>query len=445
MLIFAASTQRTIGLVIALLVGAGAAIYVLVNVFSTGKKEIGSEIELAPNRKPYLKDEELETKKLDLSLAAGAATLAIIALALPLYWLGEPGRQEGFANISERISADRGGESFEELCAQCHGADAVGGSAGYTVLDEEGRFVSSVTWNAPALNTILYRFTDAEVEHVLNYGRPQSPMPAWGLPGGGPLTTQQVEELIDYINRIQLDPEDFTTEIAAGVRTGVLDQVADANPESFAVVAAEDSTPEEVGAAQAEIATLYNALTPGASASEGLGDLLANALALSADPEASADQITAAQQEVDDTLDSYIAGLAPERAGELLFNNSAAGGSYGCARCHTAGSSWDADQVLAKSPQLNGPGLILPEVPGGGGFGPSLIGVTEAFSSARTHSAFVSSGCIENLQYGLNGVCEPSGQMPGFGGDSTDLAREHGGLFTAEQINATVAYERSLQ
>jgi cytochrome c553 len=418
MLIFAASTQRTIGLVIALLVGAGAAIYVLVNVFSTGKKEIGSEIELAPNRKPYLKDEELETKKLDLSLAAGAATLAIIALALPLYWLGEPGRQEGFANISERISADRGGESFEELCAQCHGADAVGGSAGYTVLDEEGRFVSSVTWNAPALNTILYRFTDAEVEHVLNYGRPQSPMPAWGLPGGGPLTTQQVEELIDYINRIQLDPEDFTTEIAAGVRTGVLDQVADANPESFAGVAA---------------------------ASEGLGDLLANALALSADPEASADQITAAQQEVDDTLDSYIAGLAPERAGELLFNNSAAGGSYGCARCHTAGSSWDADQVLAKSPQLNGPGLILPEVPGGGGFGPSLIGVTEAFSSARTHSAFVSSGCIENLQYGLNGVCEPSGQMPGFGGDSTDLAREHGGLFTAEQINATVAYERSLQ
>ena len=37
MLILAASTQRTIGLVIALVVGGGFALYVLVNVFSTGK------------------------------------------------------------------------------------------------------------------------------------------------------------------------------------------------------------------------------------------------------------------------------------------------------------------------------------------------------------------------------------------------------------------------
>ena len=111
MLILAASSQRTIGLVIALTVAVGFAIYVLVNIFSTGKPEIGSEIELAPNRKPYLPDEELETRKLDLSLAAGVATLAIIALALPLYWLGEPGRQEGYANLTDRQFADRGGES----------------------------------------------------------------------------------------------------------------------------------------------------------------------------------------------------------------------------------------------------------------------------------------------------------------------------------------------
>ena len=83
-------------------------------------------------------------------------------------------------------------------------------------------------------------------------------------------------------------------------------------------------------------------------------------------------------------------------------------------------------------------------MPGGGGFGPSLIGVREAFTSGADQSSFISQGCSTNLQYGLNGVCEPSGQMPGFGFNSTDLAREHGGLLTPEQIDAIVAYERSL-
>ena len=88
--------------------------------------------------------------------------------------------------------------------------------------------------------------------------------------------------------------------------------------------------------------------------------------------------------------------------------------------------------------------LAQPEVPGGGGFGPSLLGVRESFISAAEQERFISAGCSTNLQYGLNGVCEPSGQMPGFGASSTDLSREFGGLLSDEQIAAIVAYERSL-
>ena len=126
---------------------------------------------------------------------------------MPLYWLGEPGRQEGFDNLTNNQFASRGGEAYEELCAQCHGAAGVGGQAAYTVLDEQGRYIAGVNWTAPALNAILYRFTKTEVTHILNYGRPQSPMPAWGGPGGGPLTTQQIEELVAYLAEIQLTPE----------------------------------------------------------------------------------------------------------------------------------------------------------------------------------------------------------------------------------------------
>jgi len=404
MLILAVSTQRTIGLAIALFVAVGFAIYVLFNMFS-GRAEIGAEIELAPNRKPYLADEELETRKLDLSLAAGVATLAIVALALPLYWLGEPGRQEGYVNLTNRQFADRGGEAFEELCAQCHGENAVGGTAAFTVLDDDGRFVSSVNWTAPALNTIMYRFTEQEVRHVLEFGRPQSPMPAWGLPGGGPLTEQQLDHLLAYLVRIQLPAEQVSDEIQAGLRTSVRAEVEAQNPEPFAALAS-----------------------------------------MSADASATAEDLAVAQGAVDDVLDDFIADLAASNQaayGNILFNNPAAGGSYGCARCHTEGASFDADGVIAANPAVLG--LINAETPGGGGFGPSLVGVESQFDSAEIQAEFIARGCSTNLQYGNSGVCEPSGQMPGFGFDSTDHSGVNGGLLTNDQIAAIVAYERSLQ
>ncbi len=406
MLILAASTQRTIGLVIALTVMAAFVVYVLFNVFSTGKDEIGSEIELAPNRKPYLDDETLETKKLDVSLFAGAGTLALIALALPLYWLGEPGRQEGYVDFTDRVAADRGGELYEEQCVACHGAAGVGGAAPFTVLDEDGRFVSSVNWVAPALNTVLYRFSEEEVLHILNYGRPQSPMPAWGTPGGGPLTSQQVEELIAYMARIQISPEQMAEEVQGGLRTAVTNDVREANSELFETLDA-----------------------------------------VAGDPDASAEDVAAAVSAVDAATDDYLADLAAndvETYGGLLYNNAAGAGAYACARCHTGGASWGADSVLEANPDLEG--LVHPEVPGSGAFGPSLIGVESQFDSAAAQVDFVSRGCEPNLQYGNNGVCEPSGQMPGFGPNATELARENGGgMLTVDQVAAIVAYERSLQ
>ena len=43
----------------------------------------------------------------------------------------------------------------------------------------------SVTWNAPALNNVFYRFDRDEVTYIITYGRPGSPMSAWGFPAAG--------------------------------------------------------------------------------------------------------------------------------------------------------------------------------------------------------------------------------------------------------------------
>jgi hypothetical protein len=206
-------TQTTIGWVIVFISVLIAVVYAFVNV-RAGRKELGSEVELAPNRKTYYSDEELEGKKLDRTLTFGLITLMICAVAVPLYWLNEPGRQQGAIDQFGREFASRGGELFATTadgglnCAGCHGGmKAQGGVADYTITDAEGHFVRKVQWQAPALDTVLLRYSREEVRFILDYGRPFSPMPAWGTKGGGPLNDQQVQNLIDYMASIQITPE----------------------------------------------------------------------------------------------------------------------------------------------------------------------------------------------------------------------------------------------
>ena len=77
-LILAISTERAIGIVLVLVIVVGAVIYWLFNWWE-GRDEIGAEVELVANRKPYLDDDELETKKLDLSLSLGLAFMLSVA------------------------------------------------------------------------------------------------------------------------------------------------------------------------------------------------------------------------------------------------------------------------------------------------------------------------------------------------------------------------------
>ena len=64
--------------------------------------------------------------------------------------------------------------------------NATGGQAAYTVTDGITGEVRAVDWLAPALNTVFYRFDVDEVRFILTYGRPGSPMSAWGLDGRRP-------------------------------------------------------------------------------------------------------------------------------------------------------------------------------------------------------------------------------------------------------------------
>ena len=51
---------------------------------------------------------------------------------------------------------------------------------------------------------MFYRYSEEEVRFILNYGRPFSPMSAWGLVGGGPMNEQQIQTVIEYVKSIEI-------------------------------------------------------------------------------------------------------------------------------------------------------------------------------------------------------------------------------------------------
>jgi mono/diheme cytochrome c family protein len=211
--VLAASTVKSIGAVIAVITGIGFVWYVIANI-RAGRDEVASEIELAPNRKPYYDDERLEGPRLTRALSTGLVLLAVVSVGLPLYWLNEPGRMDGAIKGFDNTFVNRGAKLFAPTaeggynCAGCHGEGGVGGLKDYTLTNDDGDFVATVNWQAPALNTVLLRFDEDEVRTILTYGRPGTPMPAWGAEGGGALTTQQIDELIAYLGSIQLTSDE---------------------------------------------------------------------------------------------------------------------------------------------------------------------------------------------------------------------------------------------
>ena len=279
-------TTTTIAVTAFVIISLVFVVYAAFNV-RAGRNEVGSEIELAANRREFYDDEELEGPRLERLQLIGLLMLVVSVIGLPAYWVLEPDRQAGAQEGWDKRFASWGAELFAPTaeggfnCAGCHGGMAgVGGEAPFTVTDDITGEVTAVNWKAPAVNTVFYKFDESEVEFILNYGRPFSPMSPWGVVGGGPMTSQQIETLIEYMKSIQIP------------RDGCL--------------------PDELGGEEYFDVQLCESGELPASEQETIQTALDNAMA--ADP-----SIT---------------------LGEAVFNLELGSGTYSCARCHTLGWSY---------------------------------------------------------------------------------------------------------
>jgi mono/diheme cytochrome c family protein len=197
----------------------------------------------------------------------------------------EPQRQAGAVDQKQATFIGWGEELYATTaeggfnCAGCHGANGGGGVAPYSITDANTGEVEAVTWTAPAINTIFYRYDESEVKFILVYGRPFSPMSPWGLAGGGPMNDQQIETLIAKLWSLQI-PRDGCTEDDPNCAVGVLPADEKARIETDATLAAQK------------------------------------------------------------LVDAGTYATVDEAMGEALFNLTTSSGAYSCARCHTQGWSW---------------------------------------------------------------------------------------------------------
>ena len=397
------TTQRAIGYIVLALVVVGAIGWTIFAVVS-GRKGVGSEVELAANRKTYLSDEELETTKLDRALMAAVGLFVLISIVLLLYWLAGGGRQDGAVN-AHAAKFELAGETLYDTgaqCVACHGPKGVGGVATLVLNDEKGNFVDRVSWTAPALNTVLWRFSEDEVRYILNYGRPGSPMQPWGVAGGGPYNTQQIDQIIDYLWTIQLPEAQMREELDGAVKRvdeGLYDRMMAVREEN---VAAAKKLSEESGQEKTVL------------------DVPAADLA---------------RLETQDEL----------WLGEILFDmKSVGGGSYNCSRCHIPGAVYGKGNQPFNDP--NPPAKGRTDNGGITAMAPNLAGI-EDVSTELQHFDLVMKGSEDGKQYFSRRI--GSGKMPGFGmnpsaGVTGVPQLGLGGEYTPEQVWAVVAYERTL-
>jgi mono/diheme cytochrome c family protein len=287
----------------------------------------------------------------------------------------------------------------------------------------------------PALNTVLLRFSPEEVEQIITYGRPGTPMQAFGVPGGGAENVQTIEDLVAFLDSIQLSSEESQSDAADALEAAQGQAAEQLTAAEEALAGAEESL------ASAH-ATLVEALGVPASTSDAELADDCNALAEELAGQPSVDEETVAQGRACRAFLDALSGLEDAEAslewavrwdaaredvtdGQLLFE-------LNCARCHTQGWSIFDPTVPDGTDVLGLAGG------GGGSGGGSAFNLRDGATERRfgtgdagfsLHQEFVSTGSQANMQYGRGGI--GTGRMPGF-----DV------MLTEDMINEIVTYER---
>jgi mono/diheme cytochrome c family protein len=115
-------------------------------------------------------------------LVIGIVLTVIILVAVGIYMVLESPRLVEAAEETSNEAVSEGRKIYQEQCANCHGAQGEGGVG-------------------PALNNkeLLTKASDHVLFSLIRSGVPLTQMPAWSIDYGGPLTDQEVRNVVSFI------------------------------------------------------------------------------------------------------------------------------------------------------------------------------------------------------------------------------------------------------
>jgi cbb3-type cytochrome c oxidase subunit III len=128
-----------------------------------------------------------------------ALTFALVAVNIAgIFQLSEQARVERAAAAAREQVVRRGAAAFASLCARCHGGDGKGSNL------------------APSLNdkAFLASVSDDFLRHTIAEGRPRTLMPAWGQDYGGPLTAQEIDQVVAFMRNWEKPAAGRTTTVS---------------------------------------------------------------------------------------------------------------------------------------------------------------------------------------------------------------------------------------
>ena len=196
----------------------------------------------APNQEFFMDDEGLENDRLTRVLAAAVIAAAVLAIVTPLYFVNETNRQEAAAEEIHESNLHFGEEWWVKFeCTACHGPD--GGGGGAEIVEDRSGLTAA--WSAPAINDVFYRYDEDEVRHWIVNGRAGTPMPANGLDGGGAMTVQEIDQVVDYLKDLQIPQMDAFAKVDDAV-VAALDRIANAESSILTRIAVEEASLEDI-------------------------------------------------------------------------------------------------------------------------------------------------------------------------------------------------------
>ncbi|HLH21017.1 MAG TPA: c-type cytochrome [Chloroflexota bacterium] len=156
-----------------------------------------------------------------------AITLAI-GLLLLIYGLSEPSRQAEAYQRQRETSIEFGAHEFAQYCYGCHGYNGQGAMVPGQNIMAANLTLRKATGN-PDDDKKLFDF----LTKTITRGRPNTPMPAWGLSDGGSLQPEEINELAVFI--MNGDYSMIPSLVAPGAPTPILPEIAGGGPEAQAL------------------------------------------------------------------------------------------------------------------------------------------------------------------------------------------------------------------